>query len=192
MKPVDPNQRTTLLLNSAYQPMAIITARAAFHHLITSKVKGLDSDGNTYSFGQRHNVYEDNPVLRSAHTVHTVPTVAICTNRFIKFRRAKEFPSTRALYNLYKGICQYCLRKISISEATKDHWFPKSLGGTNHDFNLVLSCKRCNNHKDSTFPYYNKNGEEVKPKVSTSHILNMLSNIDDLRDEWKPFLFIGE
>ena len=191
MNIVDVNERTTLLLSYVYQPLSIITARAAIHHHIAKRIKGVDKDFNTFEFMGNCNPYPNNPVIRSAHEVHIVPTIAICTSKFIVKRKRKfdRFLSVREIYRLYRGVCQYCLRKIDIKEATRDHHYPKSKGGSNHDFNLVLSCKKCNSIKDSLFPYKNINGEDVVPKVLTGHHHIMMIDDHEIREEWKPLLY---
>jgi len=190
MNIVEPTERTTLLLTRAWQPLAIITARACIHHIVRGRVKGLDAKGNTFTWDESEFAahQHDQPVLRSAHAVHLVPTIAICTSSFIRRKKRDPFLSTRAVFKLYKGICQYCLKKIPYSQATKDHYYPKSLGGTNHDFNLVLACKKCNCIKDSQFPYTNVNGEEVKPKAHDSLKIQLFDQTR-IRGEWKPLLY---
>jgi len=192
MEIVNPNDRTTLLLSFTYEPMTVITARAAIHHQITRKGKGIDSHGILFEFGQESTPYPNNPVLRSAHDVHIVPTVMICSAKFIPIHRNPDrYLTIREIYNLYKGVCQYCLKKISLNEATRDHHYPKSLGGTNHDFNLVLACKKCNCIKDSLYPYRNVRGELVKPKIlnKVSKQGSLIGDSTNFREEWKPFLF---
>jgi CRISPR/Cas system Type II protein with McrA/HNH and RuvC-like nuclease domain len=76
-----------------------------------------------------------------------------------------------------------------MNSATKDHVFPKSKGGTNHDFNIVLACRQCNSAKDNNYPYYDINGKEVKP-IKFSNFEIMLRNMPTLREEWKPFLHL--
>jgi 5-methylcytosine-specific restriction endonuclease McrA len=43
--------------------------------------------------------------------------------------------------------CQYCDKKLDISECTVDHVVPKVLGGKSSWSNCVCSCKKCNNIK---------------------------------------------
>lgn len=50
MKAVRPEARTTLLLNANYLPINITTARAAFNHVITGRVKPIDRFGMPHGF----------------------------------------------------------------------------------------------------------------------------------------------
>lgn len=141
-------------------------------------------------------LYPNHPYLRSApntttgeETKHFIPTVAICSHHFGFHRRSGENVSLKALYNIYKGTCQYCLCHIPMVHATKDHVYPKSRGGSNDDFNLVLACRKCNNDKDNIFPYYDIEGKEVKPRKVLSTGM-FLPDQEGLREEWKQFLYM--
>ncbi len=44
--------------------------------------------------------------------------------------------------------CTYCVIELGADiEPTIDHVIPKSLGGSNEEFNLVLTCVNCNRNK---------------------------------------------
>lgn len=199
MNPVTPDTRTTLVLNYLYQPHAFLSARAAFRHVINGSIKGMDSTGALYgwtsegtipSWGARTvSVYSDHPVLRSAgDQAWPVPTVAILQNSFGYRPVKQESISLRKLYSIYRGTCQYCYEKIPFGSATREHVYPKSRGGSNHDFNLVLACRKCNTEKADLFPYADINGKEVKPK--TISVLRHVTVPDGLkiRGEWEPYL----
>ena len=214
MKLVEPTTRTTLLLNRHFMAFSFCTARAAMRHLVTGRIKGMDADGNIMSWdGSDLDTYPtantlswesgnitlfiEHPYLRSAPNPITgkesrkfIPTVAVCSHHFGFHSRKKEGISIKALYSTYKGICQYCLNHISLNQATKDHVYPKEKGGSNHDFNLVLACRKCNNTKDNTFPFYNVKGKEVKPKKMLSTGVPVPDS-DNIREEWKAFLFMS-
>ena len=216
MIPVNPEQRTTLVLTKTYQSTGrFFSARAAIRHLINGRVKGIDASGNCVSWNGADvenlngeasslnwadvtvDLYPDQPCLRSApnhltgeETQWPVPTIVVCTHHFGYRGMGHRSLSLKSIYHICRGVCQYCLQKIPFAEATKDHIFPKSLGGTNDDFNVVLACRSCNSEKDATFPYYNVNGEQVKPMSSRQSVGYFLSDTS-LREEWKPFLFIN-
>jgi 5-methylcytosine-specific restriction endonuclease McrA len=190
MNLVKANDRTTLLLSATYQPFAFLSARAMMKHFMTGKVSGIDIDGNVFSFGDNQARYPlDNPAIATVNRNILIPTIAKL-NSFFGFRRAtrSRFVSLKTLYKLYKGKCQYCLEDISLKEASKDHYFPKSKGGTDDDFNLVLACRKCNQIKDASFPFYNKNGEAVRPKkINDMHFI--LDPSVKSREEWNPYLY---
>jgi len=218
MKLVTPEERTTLLLNRNYQAFGFCSARAAIRHLVTGRIKGMDADGNVVTWdgtdldyvpgtGGNYSstlswkegnitLYEGHPYLRSApnhitgeESKHFIPTIAICSHHFGFHKRKGENVSLKTLYSIYKGTCQYCLGRIPMSQATKDHVYPKSKGGTNDDFNMVLACRKCNSEKDNIFPYFNVEGAEVKPKKVFNTTLFALDN-GEIREEWKQFLYM--
>lgn len=214
MKVVDPKTRTTLLINKNYQAFAQCTARAALKHLMTNRASGIDAVGNLVSwagtdhdlngsirstlswYGNRVELYEDHPALRSApnpvtgeDTLWAIPTILRCNHHFGLHTKHNGNTSLKSIYKAYKGVCQYCLEKIPMYLATRDHVVPKDKGGTNDDFNQVLACKDCNNKKDNIFPYFNKLGQEVKPRRVAPHCV-LVESIPEIRAEWRPFLYL--
>ena len=217
MKLVDPHTKTTLLITRHYDRVVnFITARAAMRQLIAGRVKGMDKDGNVAtwdgvdpdvdlfiapesSMSWKNNtmaLHEDQPYLRSAPNPDTgeetrwaIPTICVCNRHYGYRPKQGESVPLRKIYSIYKGICQYCFEWIPYAQATKDHVYPKDMGGSNHDFNIVLACRKCNNAKDNIYPYYNKHGKIPVP-VKLSHYHNLLDEMPTIREEWKPFLFL--
>lgn len=58
----------------------------------------------------------------------------------------------RYIYLRDGGKCVHCGKTLGYNQVNIDHYHPKSKGGTDDDFNLVLSCKRCNKYKRATVP----------------------------------------
>lgn len=195
MRPVSSSTKATLLLDSSWMPIGILTARASFHNLITKKVKGLDKNKNQFLFedwvsgdGVVH--YDDQPIMRSAKKEWFVPTIVIVYNNYIK-KHVKRELSFKELCIFYDDTCQICLNKFPRKMLNIDHVDAKSLGGTNFTNNLTLTCKRCNAKKNnSPLPYYNVNGKELKG----TRIPNNFIAIEDqnVRDEWRDFLFLSK
>jgi hypothetical protein len=158
MKPVDPYDKTTLLLDTGHFPLNTFTARAAFHQFMSGRVRALNQDGAYLTFLQWTQpeihgiVYPDNqPVLRSAHDVWAVPTVCVATRQFYYRPKVDQKLTLKRLLNHYHNTCQYCYRKLPDHMFNRDHIFPRSKGGTNHSANIILSCMACNTRKaDST------------------------------------------
>lgn len=210
-KLVDLTARTTLLLDKHWGPIAYLNARACIRHLITGRIKGVDAVENIVSWdGSDIDQYptesslcwkdvtvvlhDDQPYIRSApnsvtgeETRHYIPTIGMCTHHFGIPNRKGENVSLRAVYSIYKGICQYCFNHIPFSEATKDHVYPRHLGGPGHDYNIVLACRPCNNAKGGEYPYHDKNGNVPKPK----YIINgFVVDMDSMRPEWRKPLYM--
>lgn len=190
-----PNKKTALVLTAAFQPLGFFNARSTIRNMIVGGVKAVDADGNIYSWEdwlKRTDLPEDIPSLRSSKMEFPVPTIVVIPGFFGSFkdqRRTQTRTSTlKQIYNLYGGICQYCLKEVKYSAATKDHTVPRSKGGVNYDSNIVLACKKCNNKKADKFPFFSITGEQAKPKILNDVEFTLLADKIPVRDEWKPFL----
>jgi 5-methylcytosine-specific restriction endonuclease McrA len=75
----------------------------------------------------------------------------------------------RDLYNKYGGRCVYCGNPVTFQEATKDHRVPKSKGGGNFKYNLLLACKDCNQYK----------GDNINDRVVHEYIGNRIKQLID-------------
>ena len=56
-------------------------------------------------------------------------------------------PTKKMLWLRDEGTCQYCKKKVSVSNATIDHVLPKSRGGSHSWGNLVIACSKCNGNR---------------------------------------------
>jgi 5-methylcytosine-specific restriction endonuclease McrA len=187
MKVVTSQCKTTLLLNNAWQPINAITARAAFIHLMKGRIAALDKNNNIFHSMERWNgeaeLFEDQPVLRSARGVWPIPTVIVVTHKFFR-RPKKKRLSLYEMAKMYNYVCQYCLNKFNLKDLTIDHITPKSKGGGNDHDNLILSCFSCNTKKSSHTPWYNIKGELPKPLPMS----NLTLNTHNIRKEWEFYL----
>lgn len=189
MKLVKANDRTSLLLDSAWMPINVLTARATFHHFLKDRIIGVDKNTAQFNFEnwfENASLYKDNPALRSASNVWPIPTLCVVTDKFFKKPRKKEY-SFDELCLFYKNTCQICLNKFPKKLLSIDHVCPKSKHGHDMTSNKILACKSCNSKKGDKYPYYNKEGKQLKgTKIPPNYIF-----IDDgmKRNEWNPFLF---
>jgi hypothetical protein len=85
--------------------------------------------------------------------------------------------------------CQYCAKRLPMSQLNYEHVVPRAQGGETEWGNIVMSCYPCNNKKDDKTP--EQAGmpllkQPVKPKElpMTGPYLDM-SNVPK---EWLPFL----
>lgn len=164
--------RAVLVLNSAYVPDRITSARRAF----TLVMKGAAV------------VEEVSPYM-----VHTdkidIPIPAVI--RLMKYHRTPR--STRTVSR--KGVmlrdqftCQYCATKFPVGDLTIDHVIPRSRGGPNTWSNMVSSCKPCNSRKGDRTPQ--EAGMELprKPVQLSVHAkVRLLQPVDS--EVWDRYLF---
>ena len=84
-------------------------------------------------------------------------------------------PSKKMLWHRDKGLCQYCDKKISISNATIDHVVPKSRGGSHTWDNLVIACSKCNSKKGCDLLEESSLSLKKMPKKPSETFLPLLS-----------------
>lgn len=187
MNAVKANEKTTLLLNNAWQPITVVSARAAFQHLFKKRISALDKNSNIFhsldAWNTQAEYSDDQPFLRSAHAAWPIPTVIVVTSKF--FRRPKKKKLT--LFDLAKlcdYTCQYCFEKFPLKQLSIDHVHPKSKGGEDLHDNRVLSCVKCNREKGSITPWLNKKGHIPAPPS----IPALMLNAEKIRPEWNYFL----
>ena len=190
-------ERTTLLLDASWMPVGVLTARASFKALINNKVKALDMNKNSFDFEEwvasenaSVQFHVDQPTIASASVEWKLPTIVIDAARDVgrenNRRRTREL-GFKDLAILYDNTCQICLVKKERRELNIDHVLPKSLQGTNFTSNLTLACRKCNSKKDSTYPYFNANGDMLKGTVIPNNFI--LIEDHDMRSEWIDFIF---
>ncbi len=189
---VSPNERTTLLLNNAWQPITLITARAAFMHIFKGRVTCLDKNSEAFfnleSWNKYGQYYDDQPMMRSAGNYNNpniwpIPTIVIVTNYFFRKPKKKKL-SLFELAKIHKYQCQYCFRKFSLKDLTIDHVIPKSKGGTDDHTNRVLCCFQCNQEKRDLYPWFKENDKMPNAPKIPSFILDH----KNVREEWRPYL----
>lgn len=100
------------------------------------------------------------------------------------------------IYERDKGICTFCGRELLLRQISLDHYLPKSKGGPDDIFNLVLSCKKCNEYKKSRIPqdYKDKiielfkkgvkNGKIIGAglKLKKRELINMVNKVNKIED----------
>ena len=74
------------------------------------------------------------------------PTIKIAY-RYVGKRCSKTLKKKLKLLHCQANKCFYCKNELAIISSTLDHYYPKSLGGSNKIENLVLSCIKCNQSK---------------------------------------------
>lgn len=187
MNAVTANTKTTLLLNNAWQPITVVTARAAFSHLHKRRISALDKDSNVFhsldTWNSLATYYDDQPFLRSAHAGWPIPTVIVVNSKF--FRKPKKKKLTLFdLAKLCEYTCQYCFEKFPLKQLSIDHVQPRSKNGSDEHSNRILSCISCNRLKSDNFPWFDKNGDTPRPP----QIPTLMLSASVIRPEWLSFI----
>lgn len=129
----------TLVLNSGYEPVRVVSWQKAMILLLTEKAELLKS----------HNRF-----VRSVHRTFQLPQI-IKLKRYIKNFSLAAGGICYSRQNVFKRdkfICQYCSKKLTEKMATIDHVLPRSRGGTDTWENTVCCCVQCNSRKGCRTP----------------------------------------
>ena len=79
-------------------------------------------------------------------------------------------PNKKTVWMRDEGLCQYCEKKMSLSESTIDHVIPKSKGGSHTWENVVISCRKCNQKKGSKLPKECGMTPRKNPKLPPTYV----------------------
>lgn len=171
----------TLVLNSSYEAINVISARRAF----TSVMKGIATVEKSYPFsiktgwGRRAGVLD----LPVPHVIR------LCEYRKLPHR--SRLLSRKGILARDQNTCQYCGKtSTEVGRLEMEHIIPRSRGGANTWENLVAACHSCNNKKADRTP--DEAGMKLAryPKPFTIHTSrNLLRASAESQEAWKEFLF---
>ena len=166
----------TLLLNSTFEPLKVVSWRKAVVMVLLEKVEVVE---------------EYDRMIRGISFTVRLPAV-IRLNRYIKKRSFIFKFSRQNLYIRDGGRCQYCGSPFSHNELTYDHVIPRSKGGETEWTNVVTCCVRCNFKKGGRTP------EEAgmylirKPKAPIwIPLLTMSLGLRETPELWKNYLYLN-
>ena len=198
---VKPFDQCSLLLDTYYNVINVISARGALQLLMRGSVSGLDENGTPVKWDEGENAYyswsqrnvcvkQNNPCLTSSSgeviTEWPIPTILVCADHYGKFKNDIAV-TPKTVWKHYKGVCQYCRVKIPLRMATMDHSYPKEKGGTKDDINILLACKSCNNKKANQYPYADVNGNIPVPRPMHNFSFSLPDGVE-MQPEWKGFI----
>ncbi|UCF37788.1 MAG: HNH endonuclease [Acidobacteriota bacterium] len=128
----------TLLLNTTYEPLQVVSWRRAVKMLFQEKVELVEA-------------YERK--VRSVTLAVAVPSVI----RLLHYVKVRPFHSQVRfnrpnLYGRDKYRCQYCGERLPAAELTYDHVIPVARGGRKSWENIVTCCVPCNRKKGDRTP----------------------------------------
>jgi 5-methylcytosine-specific restriction endonuclease McrA len=126
-----------LVLNTTYEPLAIVTLKRAMRLLATRKAEVVEAGTNS---------------LRSARDAIATPLV-VRLLRYAHTRRMCRPQVSRALVLMRDGeSCQYCGCRPGRAELSLDHVVPRAQGGQTSWENVVAACRDCNARKADRTP----------------------------------------
>ena len=133
------NSIPVLVLSTGYEPLYKTNWKKAISAVASGRAEVLETKAGVY-------IGTCSGEIPFPIKVRYLSGVVI--GKIKKFYRTPR-PTKRNLWLRDKGQCQYCSKKITLSNCTVDHVMPKSKGGKHVWNNIVLSCSTCNQKKGS-------------------------------------------
>ena len=164
----------TLLLSSAYEPVATISWQRAIVLLILGKVEVIEA-------------YDRD--VRSTSVVLRLPCVVRLLKRFRLHRRPVRF-TKHNVFARDRWTCQYCGAQRPVSQLTQDHIVPRSLGGRSCWENVTTCCVDCNALKANRTPEQagiRLRGRPRRPDWLPMFILRLGETTPDA---WKSYCYL--
>ena len=126
----------SLLLNSSYEPMRIVSWQKALILWFQGKVEVLEY----------HSVF-----ARSISTSFKLPSV-LRLKTYVRGRTTHVRFCRENVYIRDNYTCQYCGDRFATKQLTLDHVMPVSRAGKKDWYNVVSACRRCNQRKANKTP----------------------------------------
>jgi 5-methylcytosine-specific restriction endonuclease McrA len=165
---------STLLLNSTYEPLKVISWQRAVSLWFTDKVEIVeeydDFDLKSVSF-----------TMKCPAVVRLVSYVRGTRNR-VKFSRVNVFQRDHFT-------CVYCGAQPGTRELTFDHVLPRSRGGKTMWTNIVTACLPCNHKKADKTPEEAKMKLRKKPEQPPVRKDRFVLNIPKTPDAWRDYIY---
>ena len=172
---VDKLMETTLLLNSSFEPLKVISWQRAITLLFTGKVEVVEE----YS----REIHSVTFSLKLPSVLRLLKYVRVKKNWIIRFSRAN-------IYARDHHRCQYCGNVRRSDELTFDHVIPVSRGGGKSWDNIVTACIECNRKKGGRTPRQARMGlikKPIEPRWVPS--LNLTLVFRNAPDSWRDYLY---
>jgi 5-methylcytosine-specific restriction endonuclease McrA len=167
----------TLLLNTTFEPLAIVSWKKAVTLMFLEKVEVIK---------------EYDREVKSVSARVKLPAV-LRLLRFVRKNRLNVKFSRKNVFLRDDYICQYCGEPFEPKHLTCDHIVPKSRGGITEWSNIVTSCIYCNLKKGDKLPEEGGMHPLKKPsRPSGFHVLMLNVGLNTLPDYWKDYLFLRD
>jgi 5-methylcytosine-specific restriction endonuclease McrA len=166
----------TLLLNSTFEPLMVVSWKKAITLVILEKVEVVEE-------------YER--MVRGVRLALKLPAV-VRLNRYVRRKTLLVKFSRQNLYFRDRGRCQYCGGSFEPKDLTYDHVIPRSRGGQTEWTNIVTSCLSCNLKKGGRTPEEAGMSLIRKPKVPIwIPLLTVSLGLEEMPIPWRDYLYLN-
>lgn len=164
----------TLVLDLAYQPIAVVSWEKAMYLWLSQKAEALN--------------YHENININSPSSSFELPAVLRVKWLSKKLHKSVHFSRCSVLAR-DNFSCAYCGNHFPADKLTLDHIVPVSKGGARSWENIISACFKCNHRKANRTP--EQAGMELlfkpyAPNWNLSFILQLSKT--DVIDVWKDWL----
>lgn len=160
-----------LLLNSTCEILHFITFKKAIRLIVKNKVDILSTWDKIINWPSGY--------------MNLPATLKL--KYFVKKKYTQLAFSRKAVFKRDNYHCQYCNKPLKLGQATVDHIFPKSMGGTSSFKNCVTSCYPCNNKKGNRTLEQTDMLILVEPIQPIGYI-HYMSDKDGWHDDWNLYI----
>ena len=167
----------TLVLNSSYEPLQIISWKRAIRMLFQEKVEVVD---------------EYDREIRSVSLSIRLPSILRLRHYVHRRRSHYQVKFTRTnLYARDRYQCQYCGSGYPSAELTYDHVIPVARGGDKSWENIVTCCIPCNRRKGNRMPREARFSLLREPKAPSGfpHKVHFLLYQKKAPESWRSYIF---
>ena len=164
----------TLMLSQGYSPIKVIPWQRAITLLFLGKVEVIE---------------EYDTKIKSTSMVIKMPAVVRLLNAYKRHKKPVRFSRVN-IYGRDKYSCQYCSKKITMSDGTYDHVVPRAQGGKTEWTNIVTCCAPCNSKKGGRTPEQARMKLRKKP-IRPAWVPITIVNVSRERapDAWASYMY---
>ena len=163
--------RYVLVLNQAYEPVMVTSAKRAVILMLLGKAEGVVN-------------YEE--IIHSPSFEMPLPSV-VRLSRYVRVRDKEIVLTRKNVLKRDNHRCQYCGR--TSVPLTLDHVVPKQRGGRDTWNNLVAACHPCNVRKGNRTPS-EADMPLIRPPHKPSRITYFQKFVRKHQAAWRPYLFM--
>jgi len=171
-------EHRTLLLNSSYEPLRVISWQRAVILWFEEKVEVLKE-------------YEDFALTSMCLTIKCPAVVRLFA--FVNGKKHRVKFSRINVFSRDRYTCQYCGEKPGTPSLTYDHVIPRSRGGKTVWDNIATCCIRCNTKKADRTPAEARMVLHTKPtKPDWTPRQKLIIGLPNTPDCWRDYLYWGQ
>lgn len=165
----------TLLLNTTFEPVSVVTWKKAISLVFLGKVEIIKE--------------YDREIKGVSRSMRQPAVVRL--RRFVRNNHSSVKFSRRNIFLRDNYTCQYCGNAFDVKHLTCDHIIPKSRGGITEWTNIVTSCMKCNLKKGDKLPDEVEMYPRKRPSRPNGFYLIMLHvGLRVLPEYWKEYVFM--